>query len=69
MGKPGAGNAASSDVEYIDVGRQPGELTHLSTRGKEINRDSPSSGERKGISPNSTDVSGHALSVERCRAS
>jgi hypothetical protein len=31
MGKPGVGNAASSGGEYIAIGREPGELKHLST--------------------------------------
>ena len=40
-------------AEYIGHGRQRGELKHLSTRRKEKKKiDFPSSGERKGISPN-----------------
>ena len=35
--------------QYITVGREPGELKHLSTRRRgNQSRDSPSSGERKG---------------------
>jgi hypothetical protein len=48
MGKPGGGYAPSSRK-----GSQPGELKHLSTRRKRNQkRDSLSSGERKGKSPN-----------------
>ena len=48
MGKPGGGDAPSSRK-----GGQPGELKHLSTRRKRNQRrDSLSSGERKGKSPN-----------------
>src|SRR3712207_8153836 len=36
--------------------------------GKEINRDSPSSGERKGKSPNLIRVRGHPLRMGGCRA-
>src|SRR5215213_3823601 len=68
MGQPGAGNAAPSSAEYIGAGRQARELTHLSTSGKEINRDSPSSGERKGNSLNLACVSGHALHAGGRRA-
>jgi hypothetical protein len=59
MGQPGAGNAASSVSEYIAYGRAPGELKHLSTPRK---RDSLSSGERKGISPNHL----HVKAFMRC---
>ncbi len=59
MGQPGAGNAASSIGESIAYGRAPGELKHLSTPRK---RDSLSSGERKGRSPNHV----HAKAFTRC---
>ena len=60
MGKPGAGNTASSRE-----GSQPRELKHLSTwRKRNQTRDSPSSGERTGNSPNPRRVTG----VHRCAA-
>ena len=50
MGKPGGGDAPSP---FFREGSQPGELKHLSTRRKRNQiRDSLSSGERKGKSPN-----------------
>ena len=50
MGKPAWGNAHACWGEHIASAREPGELKHLSTRRKRD--DSPSSGERKGNSPN-----------------
>ena len=50
MGKPTRGNARVSSYEYIVWRGEPGELKHLSTRRKR--NDFPSSGERKGNSPN-----------------
>ena len=50
MGKPAWGNACAAWDEPIVSGREPGELKHLSTRRKR--NDFPSSGERKGSSPN-----------------
>ena len=41
-------------------GELPGELKHLSTQGKEINRDSQSSGERNGTSLNPLNVIGYS---------
>ena len=52
MGKPSSGNAELLYTEYIGIESTLGELKHLSTQGKENNRDSLSSGERKGNSPN-----------------
>ncbi len=52
MGKPDLGNARSRYTENIGISRKLGELKHLSSRGKEINRDSLSSGERTGMSLN-----------------
>jgi hypothetical protein len=59
MGQPSAGNSALSVGQYITYGRAPGELKHLSTPRK---RDSLSSGERKGNSPNHI----HAKAFMRC---
>ena len=59
MGQPGARNGASSAGQYITCGGAPGELKHLSTPRK---RDSLSSGERKGISPNRI----HVKAFTRC---
>ncbi len=50
MGKPTWGNAHVLPDEYIVWWREPGELKHLSTQRKRY--DFPSSGERKGSSPN-----------------
>ena len=50
MGKPAWGNACAAWDEHIVSGGEPGELKHLSTRRKR--NDFPSSGERKGSSPN-----------------
>lgn len=52
MGEPSSGNALLRYGENIAISRKLGELKHLSSRGKEINKDSLSSGERKGMSPN-----------------
>ncbi len=52
MGKPGRGHARSSRREFIAAGSERGEVKHLSTRRKRNYRDSLSSGERTGISPN-----------------
>ena len=41
-----------SRAEYIGAGSKPRELKHLSTWRKRKQRDSPSSGERKGKSLN-----------------
>lgn len=50
MGKPAWGHAHASPGEHIARRGEPGELKHLSTRRKR--NDFPSSGERKGRSPN-----------------
>jgi hypothetical protein len=50
MGKPAWGHAHASLDEHIVWRGEPGELKHLSTRRKRDNF--PSSGERKGNSPN-----------------
>ena len=51
MGEPGPGNAGSSVTESIGHGtRTEGTETSQYLEGKEINRDCPSSGERKGNS-------------------
>ena len=42
------------------LGELPGELKHLSTQGKEIKRDSQSSGERNGNSLNLLYVTGYS---------
>ena len=53
MGEPGWGNAQSSLTEYIGQGtRTGGTETSQYLEGREINRDCPSSGERKGNSLN-----------------
>ena len=53
MGEPGWGNAHSSVVKFIVHGtRTGGTETSQYLEGKESNRDSPSSGERKGSSLN-----------------
>ena len=44
MGKPTAQEV--SHTEYIGMRGEPGELKHLSSSRKDINRDSESSGER-----------------------
>ncbi len=49
MGKPSLGNARLRYGENIAISGKLGELKHLSSRGREINRDSLSSGERTGI--------------------
>ncbi len=51
MGKPNLGYARLLYGKNIAIWRKLGELKHLSSRGKEIKRDSLSSGERKGIKP------------------
>ena len=50
MGKPAWGNACAAGDEHIVAGREPRELKHLSTQRKR--EYFPSSGERKGSSPN-----------------
>ena len=75
MGEPGWGNAQSSLTEYIGQGtRTGGTETSQYLEGKEINRDSPSSGERTGKSLNQptqvgwgrgASVIGHGRVVER----
>jgi len=53
MGQPDSGNSESSAIEFIDGGGERGEVKHLSTpRKRNQARDSLSSGERKGKSPN-----------------
>src|SRR5262249_15049550 len=53
MGEPGWGNAHSSAAKFIGRGtRTGGTETSQYLEGKESNRDSPSSGERKGCSLN-----------------
>src|SRR5690606_1802536 len=63
MGQPAGGNAPASCGEHIAVRRAPGELKHLSTPRKRNHRDSLSSGERKGNSPNLFCAQAH----RRCR--
>ena len=48
--------------EYIVYKSEPGEVKHLSTLRKRNQRDSPSSGERTGISLNSV----HVKAFRRC---
>ena len=43
-------------AEFIGMQRRPGEVKHLSTQRKRNHRDSLSSGERKGKSPNHINV-------------
>ena len=50
MGKPAWGHAHASYGEHIVIGREPGELKHLSNPRKR--KHSVSSGERTRISPN-----------------
>ncbi len=53
MGEPGRSNVRSSVTEYIGHGtRTEGTETSQYLEGKEIKRDCPSSGERKGNSLN-----------------
>ena len=52
MGKPILSYVRIRYGENIAISRILGELKHLSNQGKEIKRDSLSSGERTGISPN-----------------
>ena len=53
MGEPGRSNVRSSLTEFIGQGtRTGGTETSQYLEGIEINRDCPSSGERKGISLN-----------------
>ena len=52
MGKPGWSYVQSLLLEKIEQVEEHSELKHLSNCGKKINRDSLSSGDRKGISPN-----------------
>ena len=52
MGKPGRGDALSSDTEFIGAGGKRRELKHLSTSRKGKRSDFLSSGERTGKSPN-----------------
>ena len=69
MGKPSAGNAALSPVEHIDRAKTSGgSETSQYPEERKSKRDSLSSGERKGISPNLLRVSGHALRSGGCRA-
>jgi hypothetical protein len=49
----------SDDPEREDI---PGEVKHLSIQGEESNRDSQSSGERNGNSPNLE----HVIGYSRC---
>ena len=57
MGKPGMRNSQSSHAEYIGMGGEPGEVKHLSTlRKRKQIRDSLSSGERTGKSPNRSEA-------------
>jgi hypothetical protein len=69
MGQPGRGNARSSCTESIGVRGERGEVKHLSTpRKRNQIRDSLSSGERTGKSPNSGGVSRQALPSGSCGA-
>jgi hypothetical protein len=53
MGQPGAANPASFLAEFIGEEGERGEVKHLSTpRNRNQIRDSLSSGERTGKSPN-----------------
>ena len=64
MGQPGGSNVPSPLPEYI--GQEEGTRgieTSQYPLGKENNSDSPSSGERKGMSPNRTGV----IAWRRCR--
>ena len=60
MGKP-TSSLVSND-EFIVVGRERGEVKHLSTLRKRNHRDSPSSGERKGRSLNLV----YVIGTSRC---
>ena len=69
MGQPSPGNAGLSYTEYIGVRGERGEVKHLSTpRKRNQVRDSLSSGERTGKSPNSGGVSRQALPSGSCGA-
>ena len=69
MEKSAWGNAQASLSEFIGYGGELSELKHLSSsRNRNQFRDSLSSGERTGNSPNSSDVgSVQALSLGCCR--
>ncbi len=69
MGQPSPGNAGLSYTESIGVRGERGEVKHLSTpRKRNQIRDSLSSGERTGKSPNSGGVSRQALPPGGCGA-
>ena len=67
MGEPTQGNAWGAHAEHIGMRRARGELKHLSTLRKREN--SPSSGERKGRSPNLVRGSVQALRAGGCKRS
>ena len=70
MGQPLAGYTARSLTEFNRWEEAiPGEVKHLSTRRNRKRRYSPSSGERKGKSPNSRHASLQALWRGGCGAS
>ena len=66
MGEPILGNSRISTAEFIGSRGERGELKHLSTLGKENNRDSQSSGERNGKSLNRVYASLQALYIRSC---
>ncbi len=69
MGQPSRGNARLSCTESIGVRGERREVKHLSTSRKRNQvRDSLSSGERTGKSPNSGGVSRRALPSGGCGA-
>ena len=69
MGQPSPGNAGLSHTESIGVRGERGEVKHLSTpRKRNQVRDSLSSGERTGKSPNRGRVSRQALRPRGCGA-
>ena len=63
MGQPHRSNSVTPQ------GEEPGEVKHLSTRRKRNRRDTLSSGERKGHSPNLPSASRQALLGEGLRDS
>src|ERR1041385_7171633 len=65
MGEPGWGNAQSSLTEFIGQGtRTGGTETSQYLEGIEINRDCPSSGERKGTRTGGTETSQYLEGIE-----
>ena len=69
MGQPLAGHTARPPAEFNRrEGAKPGEVKHLSSLRKRKRRYSPSSGERKGKSPNLRHASLQALWRGGCGA-